>query len=313
MHPTVLMVLDGWGVAEPGPSNGISAAPDNTVSRFAESYPSNLLAAHGTEVGLLDGQMGDSNVGHLTIGAGRVIDQTLTRIHRAVDEHSLAKNPVIREMLSEAKGRRIHLLGLISPGGVHSHKRHLGALLEVLADSRATSQVYLHCWLDGRDVPPESAASSLKYLAEAINRTGVGEIATMAGRYYAMDRDNRWERIEKAYRAMVEGRGPTAKSAPEALAASYQAGLSDEFLVPTVMIRNDGSPVAKIGADDVVFVFNFRADRVRQITRALADPQFERFARPFGKPRWIGGMAQYDENFALPYAFAPPDAANNLA
>jgi len=306
------MVLDGWGVADAGPTNAISEA-DRTMARLAQTYPSNLVVAHGREVGLLDGQMGDSNVGHLTIGGGRVVDQTLTRIHRAIEEKTLATRPVLREMLAQAKGHRLHLLGLLSPGGVHSHETHLGALLEMLQAEGRTEDVYLHCWLDGRDVSPQSAAASFKYLAGVMNRTEVGQVATIAGRYYAMDRDNRWERIETAYRAMVEGQGATAKSAIEALETNYAEGHNDEFVVPTVLVDANGQPVATIAADDVVFVFNFRADRVRQITRALADPTFSQFARPFSHPRWLGGMAQYDEEFPLPHVFEPPNVDHNLA
>lgn len=313
MQPTVLMVLDGWGIAEPGPANAITSAPDRVVSRLAETYPSTQLAAHGREVGLLPDQMGDSNVGHLTIGAGRVIDQNLPRIFRAIEEGTLAKSPAIREMIREAKaGRRLHFLGLLSPGGVHSHERHLGALLEI-AEAAGLTDVFLHIWLDGRDVPPESATQSLEYLAGEINRTGVGRIATMGGRYYAMDRDKRWDRTEKAYRAMVEGKGPKARSAPEALTQSYADDASDEFVVPTVLTDENGEPVGRIGEDDVVFVFNFRADRVRQITRALADPDFDAFARPFPRVHWLGGMTVYDEAFELPHVFEPQDAAHNLA
>lgn len=312
MRPTVLMVLDGWGVADPGPSNAITEA-DRVMQQLAKTHPSNLLVAHGTEVGLLDGQMGDSNVGHLTIGAGRVVDQTLTRIHRAMEQGTLDQRPVLQTMMKAAEGRKIHLLGLLSPGGVHSHERHLGALLAMLQKHGRKDQVFLHCWLDGRDVSPESAAKSFKYLAEVINRTGLGQVATIAGRYYAMDRDNRWDRIEKAYRAMVDGQGPTAKSAVEALEASYHQDVTDEFVVPTVLVDDHDQPVATIAAEDVVFVFNFRADRVRQITRALADPEFDHFERPFKAPHWMGGMAQYDEAFTLPQAFDPPEVPNNLA
>jgi 2,3-bisphosphoglycerate-independent phosphoglycerate mutase len=312
VRPTVLMVLDGWGIAPAGPTNAISVA-DQVMARLGRDYPSTTAAAHGREVGLLDGQMGDSNVGHLTIGAGRVVDQTLTRIHRAVAEGTLAERPVLQTMLKEAEGRSLHLLGLLSPGGVHSHETHLGALLAMLAEQGRTDKVYIHAWLDGRDVSPQSAARSFSYLAGEMNRTGVGQVASVAGRYYAMDRDNRWDRIEQAYRAMVEGKGATAQSAVEALEANYAAGKHDEFVVPTVIVDDEGKPVATIGPDDVVFVFNFRADRVRQITRALADPDFDHFSRPFPKPHWLGGMAQYDEEFFLPRVFEPPSVEHNLA
>ncbi len=307
------MILDGWGYAQPGPDNAISRAPAPIMERLEKEYPSSLLSAHGEQVGLLAGQMGDSNVGHLTIGAGRVIDQNLTRIHRAVADGSLAQMPVIGDLVEVARSRRLHLMGLCSPGGVHSHETHLGALLEILRQHGVTDGVYLHVWLDGRDVPPESAASSLKYLAGVINQTGLGRIATIAGRYWAMDRDKRWERIEKAYRAMVEGIGPTAKSAPEALQQSYGEGVTDEFVVPTVLVGEDGSPVATVGEDDAVFIFNFRADRARQMSRALADPEFAHFRRPYARVHWLGSMTQYDEDFPLPHVFDPPDVTHNLA
>ncbi|MBX5467868.1 MAG: 2,3-bisphosphoglycerate-independent phosphoglycerate mutase [Firmicutes bacterium] len=308
----VLMVLDGWGVAPPGPCNAIALAPDQNLERLGREYWAATLVAHGSEVGLLPGQMGDSNVGHLTIGAGRVVDQNLTRIHKAIANGSFGHHPVIQELAARGRSGRVHLLGLLSPGGVHSHEEHLAALLEVLAAAEARS-VFLHLWLDGRDVPPQSALASLEYLAGVLARTGVGQVATVSGRYYAMDRDRRWERTEKAYRAMVEGVGPTARSAVEAVTQSYQAGVHDEFVVPTVLVDAQGEPVGRIGPQDSVFVWNFRADRVRQITRALADPGFDAFPRPFPAVGWIGGMALYDEAFVLPHVLEPQSVPNNLA
>lgn len=311
-RPTVLMVLDGWGVAPPGSCNAIAADTEPRFAQLRERYRASTVKAHGEAVGLLDDQMGDSNVGHLTIGAGRIVPQNLSRVTRAVHEGTLEQMAVIAELAEMAPRRRIHLLGLLSPGGVHSHQEHLAALLEILG-KRGASQVFLHLWLDGRDVPPQSALGDLEFLAGAINRAGVGQVATISGRYYAMDRDNRWDRTELAYRAMIDGDGERARSAPEAVRQAYERGQTDEFVLPTVLLNEEGRPVGSIGRDDAVFVFNFRADRVRQITRALADPDFDRFSRPFDAPAWIAGMTQYDANFPMPYVFGPLKVANTLA
>ncbi|PSR22302.1 MAG: 2,3-bisphosphoglycerate-independent phosphoglycerate mutase [Sulfobacillus acidophilus] len=309
--PLVLMILDGWGLAAATPTNAITAAPETHYRELRDRFPATQVQAHGRAVGLMPEQMGDSNVGHLTIGAGRIVQQNLPRISDAVASGDLARNPVLGEALEKAKTRRLHLLGLLSPGGVHSHQDHLRALIEIAAE-HGLKDVVLHLWLDGRDVPPESAMTSLEFLAEVLNATGVGRVGSVAGRYYAMDRDRRWDRTEQAYRAMVEGRGRTAASVVEALDAAYRAGETDEFVVPTVMVDAHGDPVGTIRSDDVVVVFNFRADRVRQITRALADPNFPEFDRPFDHVD-VYGMTVYDEDFVLPHFFAPQAVTNNLA
>jgi 2,3-bisphosphoglycerate-independent phosphoglycerate mutase len=311
-RPTVLMVLDGWGLREPVPDNAIATAPAVHFQDLWTRYPHTQLKAHGEAVGLVPGQMGDSNVGHLTIGAGRVVYQNLARIFRAIDDGSLAHSPVLAEAFRRAEDRPLHLFGLLSDGGVHSHQDHLFALLRLARDA-GVKDVALHLALDGRDVPPESGMRYLAALADALGEVGIGRVATLMGRYYGMDRDRRWDRTELAYRAMVEGQGPTARSAPEALAASYAAGRTDEFVVPTVLVDAEGSPVAPIRPDDPVFIFNFRADRVRQILHALADPGFTAFTRPAGLVQWVGGMTLYDENFVVPHVFAPPDVLDNLA
>ncbi|NMP22147.1 2,3-bisphosphoglycerate-independent phosphoglycerate mutase [Sulfobacillus harzensis] len=311
MRPVVLMVLDGWGLAPDSKANAIASAPEAHYRKLRETYPSTEVQAHGRAVGLMPDQMGDSNVGHLTIGAGRIVQQNLPRITDAVESGELAKNPVLQEALRRARGHRLHLMGLLSPGGVHSHQAHLKGILDIVKEA-GLKDVYIHVWLDGRDVPPSSAMSSLEFLANAINSVGVGQVATVAGRYYAMDRDRRWDRTEKAYRAMVEGNGRTARSAPEALDQSYQEDTTDEFVVPTVIVNADGKPVTTIDENDVVLVFNFRADRVRQITRALADPEFDAFSRPFKKVA-VYGMTEYDEDFELPHLFDRPSVPHNLA
>jgi 2,3-bisphosphoglycerate-independent phosphoglycerate mutase len=310
--PLVLMVLDGWGMREDAADNAITRAPARAFYELWETYPHTLLEAHGEAVGLVEGQMGDSNVGHLNLGAGRVVYQNLARIFRAAADGTLARSPVLAEAFARGRSHALHLFGLLSDGGVHSHMDHLLALLE-LARAADVRRAYLHLCLDGRDVPPQSAFRYLERLAEGLARIGVGAVATVMGRYYGMDRDNRWERTEKAYRAMVEGAGPTARSAPEAVARSYADGITDEFVMPTVLVDAAGRPVATIRPDDAVFVFNFRADRVRQITRALADPAFDRFPRPAGPVAWVGGMTLYDENFPLPHVFEPLSVPNNLA
>ncbi|MDA8193605.1 MAG: 2,3-bisphosphoglycerate-independent phosphoglycerate mutase [Thermaerobacter sp.] len=311
-RPIVLMVLDGWGVAAPSPVNAINTAPDRRFERLRARYPSTTVAAHGRAVGLMAGQMGDSNVGHLTIGAGRVILQNLPRVFESLRDGSLSQSPALQELVARARGRRLHLMGLLSPGGVHSHQEHLAGLVEILAQA-GVKDLALHLWLDGRDVPPQSALGSLEFLAGVINRHDLGRVASLAGRYYAMDRDRRWERTERAYRAMVQGIGLTAESALEAVMEAYGRGESDEFVQPTVMVDAAGRAVAPIGPEDPVLVFNFRADRVRQITRALADERFSEFSRPFPAVGAIAGMTVYDENFVLPHMLSPQTVADNLA
>lgn len=314
VRPVVLMVLDGWGVAAPGPGNAVNEANTPHIRRLSEKFLCTTVAAHGRAVGLMPEQMGDSNVGHLTIGAGRIIRQNLVRIHDAIAEGELAKSPGLQKFLGQTQGKRLHLMGLLSPGGVHSHQDHLKALLEIVAASPTPpEEVLLHLWLDGRDVAPKSAIASLEWLATTVNRLGVGTVATVAGRYYAMDRDNRWDRTEKSYRAMVQGQGQVASSAVEVLVQAYQDGISDEFVVPSVIVDAYAKPVGTIGPEDSVLVFNFRADRVRQITRALMDPDFAHFERPWPRIANFLGMTQYDESFVLPHLFPPESVANNLA
>lgn len=310
--PMVLMILDGWGMREDAPDNAISRAPARTFAQLWDRYPHTTLAAHGEAVGLIQGQMGDSNVGHLNIGAGRVVYQNLARLQKAIKDGTFARSPVLKTALERASGHRLHLFGLLSDGGVHSHVDHLLAIMQAAKDT-GVQDVCLHLCLDGRDVPPQSAMVYLEQLANGIGTMGVGRVATMMGRYYGMDRDNRWDRTEKAYRAMVEGLGPTARSAPEAVSSSYQHDVTDEFLVPTVLVDGANQPVGRIRPDDTVFIFNFRADRVRQMVHALGDKNFHRFPRPFPAVGWMGGMTLYDENFPLPHVLDPIDLPNNLA
>lgn len=310
--PYVLMVLDGWGIAPPDSVNAITAAPDEAFSLLRKTYLSTSVKAHGNAVGLMPDQMGDSNVGHLTIGSGRIIHQNLPRIFEAIQSEEIFQNTQLVQFFQKAKGHRLHLMGLLSPGGVHSHQVHLRALLEACRRFEV-DQVFLHLWMDGRDVSPKSGMTSLEYLANAIGESGIGRVATIGGRYYAMDRDTRWERTEKSYRAMVEGKGPAFRSAPEALRAAYADDKTDEFVVPSVIVDDTGTPVGRIEEEDFVCVFNFRADRVRQMTRALADPKFSHFSRPFRQVQGFLGMTEYDEAFALPYVFGPQTVHNTLS
>ncbi|MGC8488673.1 MAG: 2,3-bisphosphoglycerate-independent phosphoglycerate mutase, partial [Clostridia bacterium] len=312
-RPTVLVVMDGWGMREDTADNAITRAPARHFDELWRDWPHTTLKAHGEAVGLIAGQMGDSNVGHLTLGAGRVVYQNLARVFRAIQDGTLSTSPVLRTAFEAAATGRLHFFGLLSNGGVHSHQTHLFELLR-LARRAGVDDIALHLALDGRDVPPESALTYLGDLADVLGKLGGRiRVATIMGRYYAMDRDNRWERTEKAYRAMVEGVGPRARSAPEVVADSYHRSVSDEFVLPTVLVDEQDDPVGLIRPQDTVFIFNFRADRVRQMLHALGDPAFDRFARPMAQVRFLGGLTLYDENFPVPHVFEPPSVPDNLA
>ena len=311
--PVVLVVLDGFGMRADAPDNAVTTAPAQTFDKLWKRWPHTTLKAHGEAVGLIAGQMGDSNVGHLNLGAGRVVYQNLARVYRAMDDGTLAASPVLAGAFSAAAGSRLHFLGLLSPGGVHSHQEHLFYLLK-LARAAGVEDIALHLALDGRDVPPKSALTYLRDLANAMGELGGNiRVATIMGRYYAMDRDNRWDRTERAYRAMVEGIGPRARSAPEAVAASYHEDVTDEFVLPTVLVDEQGAPQGLMRIDDSVFLFNFRADRVRQMLHALADPDFHAFPRPMARVGAVAGLALYDENFPVPHVLTPPSVPDNLA
>ncbi len=271
-RPVVLTIMDGWGLAEPGPGNGVALAQTPNVDRWSAECPFTTLGASGLDVGLPDGQIGNSEVGHLNIGAGFVVYQDFTRINKSIQDGDFFTNTAMLGAINHAKsnGSSLHLIGLFGPGGVHSHQDHLHALLE-LAKREGLSRVYIHLLLDGRDVLPRSALGFLGQLEAAIERIGVGEIATVGGRYYGMDRDKRWERTGRAYDSIVKGVGETATQARAAIEASYANDVSDEFMLPTVIMR-DGKPVATIEDGDAVIFYNFRPDRGRQLTRALVLP-----------------------------------------
>ncbi len=271
-RPVVLAILDGWGLIGPGPGNAVDLAQTPNVDHWIANYPCTTLAASGFDVGLPDGQMGNSEVGHLNIGAGFVVYQELTRISKAIIDGDFFTNPTLLGALTHARasGGAVHIMGLFGPGGVHAHETHLHALLD-MAKRQGFARVYLHLFLDGRDVLPRSALGFLDTLEASLAQLGVGQIATVIGRYYAMDRDKRWERTGRAYAAIVDGVGATAPDARTAIEQAYAKNTNDEFVLPTV-ITHDGAPVATIKDGDAVIYTNFRPDRGRQLTRALVIP-----------------------------------------
>ncbi len=310
--PIALVILDGWGMGdEQDAYNAICQSETPHMKLLSELYPSTTLTCSGEAVGLPEGQMGNSEVGHLNIGAGRVVYQELTRITKEIREGEFFTNPVLVNAVEQAKANdsALHLMGLVSDGGVHSHINHLYALLE-LAKRNDLKKVYVHAFLDGRDVPPSSGIEYIKALEEKIAEIGVGSIATVAGRYYAMDRDKRWERVEKAYNAMVCREGEEAASASEAVEASYRLGKTDEFVAPTVIA---GCGDCGIKAKDSVIFFNFRPDRARELTRVFIDEKFDGFARCGGLlPVHFASMTQYDETVVVPVAYKPQFLKNTL-
>ncbi len=311
--PLLLMILDGWGINPHRENNAVALAAPPVMGRLLSDYPSSELNASGMAVGLPEGQMGNSEVGHMNIGAGRVVYQDLTRITRAIQDGSFFRNDVLLDCLARTRdsGGRLHLAGLLSDGGVHSHNTHLYALLE-LARREGIGEVFVHCFLDGRDTPPRSGSGYVAELESEMTRLGIGRIATVTGRYYAMDRDNRWERVEKAFRAMVDGEGLFFADAAGAVSASYAEDVTDEFVLPSVMTEGD-SPVGTLRDGDGFVFFNFRSDRAREITRALTDQDFSGFRRS-ARPALAAYvcMTEYDETFGLPIAFRTEELKNIL-
>jgi len=301
--PTALIIMDGYGLGEPGPNNAIDSAATPELDRLFAENPSTTLSASGEDVGLPAGQIGNSEVGHTNIGAGRVVYQDLPRITNAVKDGSFFENPAYGAAMTACLegGGALHLMGLLSDGGVHSHIDHLFALLE-LAKRRGLERVYIHAFLDGRDVGPKTGAGYVRACAAQCARLGVGKIATVQGRFYAMDRDKRWERLEKAYRALVCGQAPLERDPAEAVEKSYARGVTDEFMEP-VLCDGEGT----IRAGDSVIFFNFRPDRARELTWALTQADFDGFERPGGLvPVHFVCTAQYDEKLrSLPVAFPP--------
>jgi 2,3-bisphosphoglycerate-independent phosphoglycerate mutase len=300
--PLTLLILDGWGHREPAPDNAISTADTPNWDKLWSTCPHALLQTSGEAVGLPEGQMGNSEVGHMNIGSGRIVYQELTRIGKAIDDDEFARNPALNEALTRARetGACVHIMGLLSPGGVHSHEDHLIATLE-LASRAGAGSIAVHAFLDGRDTPPRSAASSIKRLEETVANLEQARIASICGRYYAMDRDQRWERTEKAWQALVDAQAEhSERTASGALQAAYDRDENDEFVQPTLI---DGG--RRIDDGDVVIFINFRADRARQLTRAFVEPGFAGFSARRPKLAAMVTMTQYLEDLPCLVAFAP--------
>ena len=311
-RPLVLIVLDGWGLNSRPEGNAIVQAATPNMDKLGASRPTSMISISGLDVGLPEGQMGNSEVGHMHLGSGRIVYQDLTLIHRAIDDGSFYSNQVLLESVNQMKRAdgRLHLMGLLGDGGVHAHQRHLEAVME-LAKREKVEQIYLHLFLDGRDTSPTSGERFLRELGEKLPSFPGVKIASISGRYYAMDRDKRWDRIEKAYLALTEGAGPKAPSAMAALRKSYRADLTDEFVIPTLM--EDCSSRGTIREGDAVVFFNFRADRARQLTRAFTQPEFKEFSRQRRIPlSSFVTMTQYDSTFQLPVAFPARKLVNTL-
>lgn len=275
--PIMLMILDGFGINEKSDGNAVKQANTPNIDKLMKKYQTTKIYTSGLKVGLPDGQMGNSEVGHTNIGAGRIVYQELTKITKSIEDGDFFAIPEFIEAIENCKkyNSKLHILGLVSDGGVHSHIRHLYGLLE-MAKRRDFENVYVHCFLDGRDTPPASAEGYITELEEKMKEKGIGKIASISGRYYAMDRDKRWDRVEKCYDALVKGEGNKSASATIAIENSYQKEVFDEFVEPTV-ICNGETPIATIGEHDSVIFFNFRPDRAREITRAIVDPKFDGF------------------------------------
>ena len=316
--PIVLTVLDGWGHRAETKGNAIALARKPTYDSLVKNFCNTLIQTSGPYVGLPEGQMGNSEVGHLNIGAGRIVHMDMTRIDVLIANKQLQNVPLFRQAMERGRQRQLHFLGLLSDGGVHSHIQHLVALLE-MAKQQKVEKVFVHCFMDGRDTPPNSGRDFVRQLQQKMRELQVAEIATLVGRYYAMDRDNRWERMELAYRAIVHGEAETRTSDPlAALQKSYEQDVTDEFIKPIVVTKGEGPsavPIGLIHDDDAVIFFNYRADRARQMTYALAAPDFDKFADP-KRPKnlFYVGMTQYDKKWPwLQYVIGPEKLEHILA
>ncbi len=319
--PIILTVLDGWGYRAETKGNAIALARKPNYDALLAKFPNTLVHTSGPYVGLPEGQMGNSEVGHLNIGAGRIIHMDITRIDLAIQNGELQRNELLLRAMQRGRQRQLHLLGLVSDGGVHSQLTHLDALLRMARENKV-ERVFVHCFMDGRDTPPESGINYLRQLEQKMREYSVGRIATVIGRYYAMDRDNRWERVERAYRAMVHGEAAHKSADPiDAIKRSYERGTTDEFTEP-IVITEPPAPGARAGAprglirdDDAVIFFNFRADRARQITRALAEPGFDKIAAPKRPTNlFYVAMTQYEKTWPwLQFLFGPEKVAHILA
>jgi len=310
--PVVLVVLDGWGLGKAAKGNAIAEAKLPTIEKLNKFYPHTALQASGVSVGLPWGECGNSEVGHITLGAGKIIYQNMPRITMAIQSGEFFKNSEFLKAVEHAQqtGGDLHLMGLIGKGGVHSYMDHLYALLE-FAKNQKVERLFLHIFTDGRDSPPNSGAESVMEIQKHIKRFGVGKIATVCGRYFAMDRNNNWERIQKAYNLMTEGAGEKIADPAEYLRASYMKEVFDEYMEPAVVVEN-GQPIALIKKGDSVIFFNFREDRARQITKAFALPGFSKFKRDQIKDLYFVTMTQYEDNLPVKVAFPPAGVKESL-
>ena len=308
--PVAILIMDGFGINPSDYGNAIRAAKTPNLDRYFASYPNTIIGASGLDVGLPDGQMGNSEVGHTNMGAGRIVYQQLVKITKSIEDGDFFRNPALVAAMENArdKGTALHLMGLLSPGGVHSHMTHLYGLVE-MAKRFGLEKVFVHAFLDGRDVPPSSAAEYMEEAAAKLAEIGVGKVGVISGRFYAMDRDNAWDRVEKAYDALVLGEGVQENDPVQAIRNSYANGVTDEFMIPAVVAKD-----AKIAENDSVIFFNFRPDRARQLTRAFVDPEFKGFARKKGYfPVHFVCMAQYDATMPnVSVAFPPEELTKTL-
>ena len=308
VQPVVLIVLDGWGVNNKKENNAIACADAPVYRGLLRDCPHTELIAAGESVGLPDGQMGNSEVGHLNLGAGRIVYQDSTRISKAIREGDFFKNPVLVSTMESAARTNgaLHLMGLLSDGGVHSRMDHLFAMID-MAKRNGITRLFFHAFLDGRDTPPSSAIQYIRALEDHMAKTGLGKIASVSGRYFAMDRDKRWERVHKAYETLVMGEGIRKNSAIDAVQQSYEHNRTDEFMLPTVIIDPaTHRPLGLIRSGDSVIFCNFRSDRAREITRAITAADFNEFRRPVVPSlSSFVCLTTYDETFKLPVAFAP--------
>jgi 2,3-bisphosphoglycerate-independent phosphoglycerate mutase len=318
MKPLVLVVLDGWGLREERDANAIALARTPVYTELLDRFPHASLVTSGEAVGLPVGQMGNSEVGHMNLGAGRIVYQDLTRIDKSIADGEFFERPALVAAMDRAiaRSRALHLIGLVSDGGVHSHQRHLHALIRMAA-RRRVPRVFVHAITDGRDSSPTGGAGFVGELERVMAHEGVGRIVTVSGRYYAMDRDHRWERTRRAYEATAAGHdenpAATSFSAVDIIERAYVAGVTDEFIEPAVVRKADGSPVAVLEPDDSVVFFNFRADRARQLTRALAFDDFAGFERRRYSKSALTTMTVYDATFNLPVVFEPQTFSGNVA
>ncbi|WP_028766645.1 2,3-bisphosphoglycerate-independent phosphoglycerate mutase [Shewanella fidelis] len=312
-RPLALLILDGWGYRENTQKNAVFHANTPVLDQLNAKYPHSLISGSGLDVGLPDGQMGNSEVGHINIGSGRIVYQELTRIGKSIADGEFDNNPALTAAIDAAikADGAVHIMGLLSPGGVHSHQDHIEAMCK-LAVNRGAKKVYLHAFLDGRDTPPRSAKSGLAHFEELFNNLGTGQIASLIGRYYAMDRDNRWDRVSQAYELITEGKGlHQAANAVEAIEAAYARDENDEFVASTVIPDAEGN-IAKLADNDALIFMNFRADRARQITRSFVEPDFAGFERNVTPKINFVMLTEYAADIKAPIAYPSSDLVNTL-